>query len=297
MPSPSSLLLLVLLRGAPAMQPPTPTACEDLQRIELALVPAATAREICVSPGLMTGFLFDTPVEWELQDEARFVEVLRGRTGISFMPPRDMAPGERLRLTARLGGGRTQEIVTFTLVAHLGVATHQVEVYRDQRPREALQNEVLQERAKSQRLREELQQVRVQLERSGGLRELIANKTVSTKGVQTREFRPKVLEPSEGTLVFRGGVSYRTDRSVAAEVLLRSTSLEPWTAAGASLMDAHGKELRGMKLRQEEPIPPNGSGSVIVEVDATAQEAHGELTLKLWSEDSRGITIPEMTFP
>ncbi|MFY0565715.1 DUF2381 family protein [Archangium lansingense] len=301
---PSSLLVIVLLQGTPLLQPPTATACKELQRIELALAPAATAREICVSPGLMTNFVFDTRAEVDLQDEVRFLEVTRGRSTLSLLPPPDLVLGERLRLTALLGDGTTQQRVTFSLVAYPGQATHQVEVYRDQRPRESLQQELAQELAKNQRLLNELEQTRARLEQlqakleqSGGLRDLIANKLISTLGIQIRGLKEKGLVPSEGVLTYKWGIGYRSDKSIAAEVSLKNSSPEPWTAAGGSLVDAHGKELKGMKLRQDKPIAPGSEGSVIVEVDVLRYEVLGELTLTLRDEGSRSITIPGLTFP
>lgn len=301
---PSSILVLALLQGAPLLQPSTAAACKELQRIELALAPAAAAREICISPGLMTNFVFDTRAEVDLQDEVRFLEVTRGRSTLSLLPPPDLLLGERLRLTALLGDGATQQRVTFSLVAHPGQATHQVEVYRDQRPLESLQQELAQEQAKNQRLRDELQQTRAQLEQiqvklaqSGGLRDLLANKAIGTRGVQFRELKKKEPGQSEGILSYMWGVGYRSNKSIAAEVWLKNSSPEPWTAADGSLVNAQGKELGGMKIRQDNPIAPNSEGSVIVEADALWSEALGELTLTLRDEGARGITIPGITFP
>lgn len=301
---PSSILVLVLLQGAPLLQPSTAAACKELQRIELALAPAAATREICVSPGLMTNFLFDARTEVDLQDEVRFLEVTRGRSTLSLLPPPDLMLGERLRLTALLGDGATQQRVTFSLVAHPGQATHQVEVYRDQRPRESLQQELAQEQARSQQLRVELEQMRAQveqlrfkLEQPPGLLDMLANKVLSLKGIQLRELKKKALVQSEGVLTYKWGFGYRSDKSIAAEVELKNSSQEPWTATDGSLVDTHGKELRGMKFRQDNPIAPNSVGTVIVEVDALRTEVLGDLTLTLRDEGSRGITIPGLTFP
>ena len=65
---PSALWALVLLQGSEA---PRSGPCEEIQRIELSAPPAAS-QEVCVSPGLMTGFTFDVPAVVELQDEVRF---------------------------------------------------------------------------------------------------------------------------------------------------------------------------------------------------------------------------------
>ncbi|REG28943.1 uncharacterized protein (TIGR02268 family) [Archangium gephyra] len=301
---PSCILLLVLHQGAPLIQPPPDAVCKQLQRIELALVPLAEAPEICVSPGLMTNFVFDSPVKVELQDEVRFQEMTRGRSTLSLLPPPDLVKGERLRLTATLGEGSTQQRVTFSLVGDPGRSTHQVEVYRDKRPREALQLEIAQGQAKNQQLLDELDQtraqlaqLRVRLEQASGLLGLIANKTLSEKGIQRQELKKKELVRSEGVLAYEWGYGYRSDKSIAAELWLKNSSPEPWTAAVGSLVDAQGHEVGRMKLRQENPIEPNSEGSVIVEVDAPRTQGHGELMLWLRDENSRGITVRGLTFP
>jgi uncharacterized protein (TIGR02268 family) len=265
-----------------------------LQRIELALAPA---REICVSPGLMTSVVFDVRAEVELQDEVRFREVARGLGTISFLPPADMLPGERLRLMARLWAGEAQELVTFMLVAHAGKATHQVEVYRDQRSRESYQNEVAQERAKVQHLREELQQLQTRLAQSGGLRDMVANKVLTETGIQAHTLVVEQSGHTEGALSFRRGLSYRAHEHVAAQLWLDNLGSEPWTVAHASLVDATGKELTGMKLWQEKPIPAQGDGLVIVETPAKRQALQGELTLVLRDDGGRVLHIPRVTFP
>lgn len=196
--SPPALMVLVLLQGSG--EPPSSATCEDVERVDLSLALGEVAREVCVSPGLMTGFLFDVPAAVELQDEVRFAEVIRGRSGVSFVPPKDMAPGERLRLTAHLGDGESQQSVTFTLVAHPGQATRQVEVYRDQRTRESYQQELAQEREKNQ-------QLRAQLARAGGLRGLFLSGALGIDGIPVKQFN--LGELRSGTLSLKRIITYR----------------------------------------------------------------------------------------
>ncbi len=295
-PSPvSSVLVLALLQGSPAPRAPS-TACEDLQRIELAPTPVTSDLEVCVSKGLITNFVFDVSAEVELQDEVRFVEVTRGRSTFHFIPPRDMLPGERLRLTARLGLGEAQALVTFTLVAHSGQATHQVEVYRDQRSRDSYQHEVAQERAKVQRLREQLEQLRNRLALSGELRELIASKAVSSHGIQGQVLQGLSGWPG-GILLVRTSNSYRADSSVAVELWLMNSSPAPWLLTQASLVDATGNELKGLSLWQEGPLAPAASDKIIVEMRASRDSLRGELTLVLRDEAGRVVRIPGVRFP
>ena len=293
----SSLLALVLLRGEPVLEPPRRTACEDVQRIELALAPTEVAREICVSPGLTTSLRFDAPAIVDLQDEVRFEEVVRDRRLLTLMPPPDMAAGERLRLTVRFEGDAPASGITMMLVGHPGQATHQVAVYRDERTRESLRQELLQERARSAQLREALARTQALLDQSGGLRSLIASRRMGPDGVQAQRLHPKVSGPPEGGLSWVSGNSYRADKSVAAEVFLMNSGPEPWRVAGGSLVDARGVEMKGVKFRQDAPIAPDQINQVIVEVDASTEQARGELTLTLWDEAGRTITLPKVTFP
>ncbi|MFL5355898.1 DUF2381 family protein [Archangium sp.] len=300
--SPLSLLVLALLQGSPGVvRPHAAATCQDVQRIELSREPGT--REICVSPGLLTGFIFDTPVQVELQDEVRFAEVTRGRsrTSIGIMPAEDMVPGERLRLTARYDEGVS---VSFVLVLHSGQATHQVEVYRDKRTRESLLHEVEQEHAKNQQLQGELEQLRYQFEqfRAGcgdpaGLRRLIASGTMSRNGIRIEHFRSELVGYTEGSLSVARGTSYRSDERVAVEVWLRNSDTEPWTATGATLVDTRGKRPRGMRLWQASAIPPKQSVMVVVEVEAGQDEPLGDVTLVLSEDGPRSITLTGVAVP
>jgi uncharacterized protein (TIGR02268 family) len=253
---------------------------------------------VCVSPGLMTGFRFDAPASVDLQDDVRFEEVMRGRSGVSFVPPKDLAPGERLRLTAHLGGGQSSQSITFALVAHRGRATRQVEVYRDKRTRESYQEEIEQEHAKNQQLREAIQRLQAQLALAGGLRSLLRSGALGDKGIPAQQlYEPMSAQHSEDALWISRGVSYRSTNSVALEVGLLNSGAEPWSVAGASLVSTTGERLEGMRIGQAGPIPPQKTGRVFVEADAATGVPSGEVTLRLWSEDGRSITLPKVTFP
>jgi uncharacterized protein (TIGR02268 family) len=289
------VLVFFILQGTPISQPPLDGPCEDVRRIELSLEPTAATREVCVSPGLVTSFLFDKPAGVDLQDEVRFMEVMRGRGSIGLVPPRDMAPGEHLRLTARFGDGASQESVTFVLMAYSGQATRQVEVYRDQRPRESYQLEVAQERAKVRQLLLDLHEMRSQLKRASGLRGLISSAVLGVKGVQAQPFPPKLTGYSESDLTVESGTNYRSDTSVAVRVKMQNSGEEPWTVEEAALT-VDGEPLKGL-IWVAESIPPNDARQVVVEVDARREELRGGATLILRGKDSRVINISGITFP
>ncbi|MFE8605433.1 DUF2381 family protein [Archangium violaceum] len=293
---PWSLLALLSFQGA-VVEPSPVARCEDVQRIELALEPSAAAREICVSPGLTTSLHFDAPVSVDLQDEVHFEEVVRDRKLLTVMPPPEMSAGERLRLTVRFEGEPASSGTTLVLVGRSGQATHQVEVSRDERTRESLRRELLQERARTAQLREALARTQAMLEQSGGLRSLIASKTMGPSGVQAQAILLELPGQPEGGLSWVSGISYRANKTVAAEVWLLNSGPEPWRVAGGSLVDARGVEMRGLKFRQDEDIAPGQLKPVIVEVDASYAQARGELTLTLWDERGRTITLPKVTFP
>jgi uncharacterized protein (TIGR02268 family) len=259
-------------------------------------------QEICVSSGLLTGFVFDARAVVELEDEIRFAEVTRGNTSVSLMPPGDGVEGERFRLLARFPDGAS---VTFLLVIHRGRATRQVEVYRDKRTLESYQHEVAQEQARNQQLQEENASLRQQLEQlrteygdPRGLRRLIASGSLSKAGIRALEFTREIIRHTEDTLTAPRGVAYRSEDRVAIEVSLRNDGTEPWSASMATLVDAKGKALTGIRLWLEGgSIPPRESRRVVVEADAKPGTPQGEVTLMLREDGPRSITIPRVAVP
>ncbi|WPB80225.1 DUF2381 family protein [Archangium violaceum] len=311
LPDLPSILALVLLQAPTAVEsPPTVVACEDMQRVELSLVPTA-AFEVCISRGMMTGFLFDAPVTVELQDEMRFEEVVRGRQLLTLVPPPDMAPGERIRLTVRFKEDTARQSATFVLVGHRGQATHHVEVYHNKRTRESYQQELEQQLAKNRQLREEnqqlreenqqlrgeVEQLRVRLNQSVGLTGLYLSGALGPPGIQPGEI-PYRESSMEGSISMLKGITYRADNSVAAEVWLRNSSTEAWVAVGASLVTAKGEKIEEVRLYQPEAIPPNETRKVFVEFPAgRGDDLQGQVTLNLWEAGPRTISIPKVMFP
>ncbi|REG27294.1 uncharacterized protein (TIGR02268 family) [Archangium gephyra] len=302
LPTPPSILVLVLLQAPVAAESPPPVAdCEDVQRIELSFVSTA-AIEVCVSPGLMTGLRFDAPVTVDLQDDVRFEEVVRARQLLTLVPPPDMMPGDRIRLTVRFEDAVPQQRATLVLVGHRGQATHQVEVYRDKRTRESYQQEIEQEHARNQQLREEnqrlsgeLEHLRARLNQSVGLLGLYINGVLGLSGIQSTLLSEG--PPVVGGLSMSRGTSYRANDSVAVELWLLNSSAEPWTAEGASLVTAKGEKLERIRIYQPEAIPPNEMRRVFIEVPATRKELQGQVTLNLWEAGPRTLSIPELMFP
>ena len=288
-----SLLALAVLQAAPVVVP-TATVCQDVLRVELSRVSGAS-REICVSPGLLTGFVFDASVVVDLEEESRFGEVIRGRTSISLMPPGDGVAGDRLRLTARYLDGAS---ITFVLVVQPGQATRQVEVYQDKRTRESYQYELAQAQAKNQQLQQALEQLRTECGEPSSLRRLIVSDSIDRKGIRAQAFEG-VRGYSENSLSVNMGGTYRTTNRVAVEVLLlNKSSTEPWTVVDASLVDAKGNELKRTLLWQEGgAIPPEESGLLVLEFVVAKEALQGDFTLTLRENGPRSITLQKVPIP
>ena len=259
--------------------------------------------EICVSAGLLTGFVFDAHVTVDLEEEVRFADITRGRASINVMPPGDSLEGERFRLTARFVDGSG---VTFVLVVHKGRATRQIEVYRDKRTRESFEHELAQEHAKNQQLQWELDQLKHELGQlrndygdPGSLRRLIARQSIDPSGIRALAMDRELHRRVQGGLSLQRGVAYRSYKRVTVEVWVLNSGETPWSAVGVSFVDAKGKELtEGIQLwHQDGSTPPNQKSLLVVEVDAKPQELHGKLTLRLRENGPRTLSIPEVVIP
>ena len=258
---------------------------------------AADTPEICISPGNMTGFVFDQPALVDLQDEVRFGRVLRGRGALSFMPPLDLAPGEKLRLTVHFEQDPPEQGVTFMLVSHPGQATHQVDVFHDPRSRESLWQEVEEERAENRRLTEENQSLLKQLKAPGGLLRVLLNGELGPWGIPSKEFDANVVWTSKGRLSTGGGASYRSSQSVAVQLYVRNDGTDPWTVAEVQLMGARGEQLKDIDFGPLQTILPQTTGSIFVEARAEEGTPLGGLTLTLREEGPRAITVAHIPLP
>ncbi|AKJ06112.1 Hypothetical protein AA314_07738 [Archangium gephyra] len=72
---------------------------------------------------------------------------------------------------------------------------------------------------------------------------------------------------------------------------------EPWTLAGAALVDSTGEEV-DLTRWQEAPIPANGAGAVVVGIKGERAQLGCPCTLKLWeAQGPRTVTFVNVTFP
>ncbi|WNG25046.1 DUF2381 family protein [Cystobacter fuscus] len=297
-PAPLYLLLTLVLRQATPepMSAPRPS-CVDRQRIDLSTRAAAGVQEICITPGGLTGFVFDQPASVDLEEEVRFGRVLRGRDSISFVSPPDLAPGERLRLSVRFERDPPEQGVTFMLVAHPGQVTHQVDVFHDGRSRASLWQEIEEERAKNQRLGEENQSLQGQLNAPGGLLRVFLNGELGRQGIVSRVLSVNVSWNVENSLTVLGGTVFRSFNSVAVQVSVKNNGTAPWRVEKALLVANQGQRLEGIRFGPPQAIYPGVTRAIFVEARAAPGTPLEALTLTLNEEGPRSITMENIPLP
>jgi uncharacterized protein (TIGR02268 family) len=265
--------------------------------MDLSVRPAAKAPEVCINPGSLTGFVFDQPASVDLQEEVRFGKVLRGRDGISFVPPPDLAPGERLRLTIHFERDPPEQGVTFMLVAHPGQATHQVDVFHDGRSRASLWQELEEERAKNQRLDEENQSLHGQLKAPGGLLRVFLSGELGREGITTKDLGADMAWNAEGPLSIVDGTIFRSFYSVAVQVSVKNSGADPWRVEKALLVANQGQPLEGIRFGPSQAILPGATRTIFVEARAAAGAPLDNLTLTLNEDGPRSITMANLPLP
>jgi uncharacterized protein (TIGR02268 family) len=293
----SSLILVAILQQSSLDVGVGSAACED-QSIELAHPPSGSPREVCISPGLATTFVSDVPMaSVDLEQEVFFEDVTRGRRMLGLMPPREMQPGERRRLTLTLSGGREPQQVSFTLVVHRGQATRQIEVFRDRRSFDSLRQEIEQARAKNQRLHQENERLLARIRSIRALSLLLSTDAAWPREVPVRQKSLSKSFTSDGSVSALRGNAYRVRNSIAVRLWLHNDSSEPWSVAGVSLVDAHGLERKGLQWSQERSVAPQGVDFVVVEAEAGEVEELTPMSLRFWDAGGRSITIFQVVFP
>jgi hypothetical protein len=124
-------------------------------------------------------------------------------------------------------------------------------------------------------------------------------------GVVTfKDLGSRVRKQPGNALGTRGAKSYGYTRtgetgpvSVAVRLGLMNPGAEPWTLAGAALVDSMGEEV-ALAVWQEAPIPASGAGAVVVGIEGERAQLGCPCTLKLWeAQGPRTVTLGNVTFP
>jgi len=302
--SPPLALALSLFASAPAAteEPPLPSCQAIHERIDLPAEAEEKVHTLCLSPGVLTAWLFDAPlpsgaVHLELEDEEG--GLIQAGPLVTLLPSEKLMPGRRLTMRVRFDDGAAPTSVTFALVVHPARAHRQIEVFRRKRTVESYQQELKVKEAEAQQCHEEITQLWAAPVRLGGLYGLRSAGLMGNKGVAATSIFKSATARAGNLFELQNGVSFRSEARVAVEVEVKLTTLaggETWKAEGAALVGPGGRELPLLGVWQQPTAVQ--SHVVMVEAGAEAQEAQGTFTLKLWEHGgARPITIQGITFP
>jgi uncharacterized protein (TIGR02268 family) len=294
----------LLSQAPPAVALLSLPECDEVQaRFELAAEPNPPVREVCISPGLGTLFVFFggelQPEGVALEGAGRFTVVESNKRTLSLLPSDKLEPGERLKLTVRFAGAEAPAMATFLLVVHPARATRQVEVFRHQRTLASYQQAERENAEKLQQCRAENSRLRAQGNGPPGLTGLIARGLLGKEGITAREvLRDIKLQPPVSLEVWEAW-GYRASGVVAVALKLRfpeGTAL--WTEANAELSRPTHPPLRILSVWLEPEPGEIPTLRVVVEAEATTAELGGPFTLKLWNAQGPGLlTLTGVTFP
>ncbi|WP_140793088.1 DUF2381 family protein [Myxococcus xanthus] len=295
-----SLWLLLIAGGAAAQG--SVVLGNGSRRIELEPGDSGALREVAVSPGLSTVFLFDSELTREgvdLDGSGVFSNVDVGRTTMRLVPSGKVLPGEKFRVSVRFSDGAAPPGASFLLVVHPARADNLVEVYRNKRTVESYQQEARESRAETLRCQEEIARLVSEHDAPEGLAGLLAIGGIDVNGVDGRIVTKTVSSDPRNALHPFKVHSFRSTGRVALEVLLGELRGErPWTAIGAALRRSPGTDLKVLRVWQDSPIASGGTGRVVIEAEATPESTRGSFSLKLWESDgARTVTISNVTFP
>ncbi|MBZ4414697.1 DUF2381 family protein [Myxococcus sp. XM-1-1-1] len=297
--SPVFLLALVLFTGTALAAP-----CLTVRHIEIPALPAGEAQPVCISPGQTTVFSFDAqlaPGSVTLEGADGFTMVDPGASTLKLVPSEKVPLGKSLRLTVRFADNAAPSSASLMLVAHAEEAASLVEVHRRERTAESYKQELKAKEAEAQQLREDVARLRADKSGPGGLRGLLASGAMGKEGVASKEISPTLTVPPTMSLRVLAVSAYRSASRVALAVELKNPEGAPtWTAEGATLTleDKRGVTLKVLPVWQDAPIAPGENRFVVVEADATEEEARSTFTLKMWEAGgTRTVTIGGVAFP
>jgi uncharacterized protein (TIGR02268 family) len=177
-----------------------------------------------------------------------------------------------------------------------------VEVYRQPRPPDVCEKERDEAQAEARQCQEDKARLLAERVGPGGL---MGVAWLGGAGiVASGDIRSKLREQLTNALGLDDAWSYSYTRkgethpaSVAVRLSLSNPSAEPWTLAGAALVDSTGEEVE-LARWQEAPIPAKGAGAVVVGIEGERAQFGCPCTLKLWeAQGPRTVTLGNVSFP
>ncbi|WP_224361122.1 DUF2381 family protein [Hyalangium versicolor] len=302
-------LVRILLATTPfAGMPPSPPECEASPRpMELHAESDKPPPVVCISPDAATTLLFDTPLTpgaVEVQATEQELQMGQGRQLVTLIPSARLLPGEWRKMTVRFDDGAAPAIATLLLYVHPARAARQVEVQRKARTVESYQREATEWKEQARRYQEENARLQAAQGQTAGLRGLVSQGLIGeAKGGVASE---NIQWPNRLYTVHKGNAlapmkawSYRSYNRVAVELQLELLlDGQPWVAEGATLVDAHGREMPVLPLWQAAPVTSKKYSSVVVEAEAPPGTLQGPYTLKLWEAGGkRSVILENIVFP
>jgi len=306
-PSPGAVLLAALLAGAAqAAEPPPVPRCAATARFDLAAGSPEGAPDVCASADETTTFVFDSRVAagaMEFQPGERLAHWALGQDGLSvYATPRaDYLPGERVKVTVRFADGAAPASASFWLVGHASRGTRRVEVFRQPRPPDVLKKERDEAQAEARQCQEDKARLLAEREEPGGL---MGAAWLEESGVVAFKKLALLTEQPANALRLDEARSYSYTptgeshpASVAVRLRLTNADAEPWTLAGAALVDSAGEQVELARWPLA-PIPANGAGAVVVGIKGERAQLGCPCTLKLWEATGpRTFTLGNVEFP
>jgi uncharacterized protein (TIGR02268 family) len=297
-----SLTLLTSTADATERPPLPPCEAGDL-RFELEAGAPSRTPALCITPDLTSTFLFDTKLaRVELEGREHFRRVTEAADSFMVVPSEAISDLEPQRVTVYFADGAAPASLTFLLVAHPARAARQVDVIRQTRPVAFYKQQARDAETKAERCEEEKARLQAEQGGPGGLRGLRAAGLLATDlGVASKRLSEDLKPRPRAALALAEAWSYRAgdDKKgrVAVELGLKNPGTKPWTLAGAVLRGAKGEELTPLAEDTPVSIVPDVPGRIMVEFEATTNQARGAYTLTLWDADGRSISLENVTFP
>ncbi|QAT86938.1 hypothetical protein EJ065_5404 [Corallococcus coralloides] len=258
-------------------------------------------RPIHIGPGVSTTLLFDTDIEQDqlsLESRAQFARVSTGSSVLVLVPSNDLQGGDSLKLSIpfKEAGSTLPSRLSLTLVVDSGAVDRQVEVYRRARSAESYRQEVQQLRAELERLRQERVSSGGRAREPMGLRGLLMASTSHPGiGVDSRWRFINCRRPC--SFQVESGAVFTSGPRRAVQLMLRTADKKPWTIGKAVLVDRKGKEWQSFPPFQSGPITAESQATLVLEFDVNNAELEGYQLRVTDVDGTRTVQWSGINFP
>ncbi|QRK12199.1 DUF2381 family protein [Archangium violaceum] len=301
-------LLLAFLTATPITGQPATEERDGVGVRHLELTAEGTGQNhaVRISPHRTTTFVLHTPLQRDgvsVEEREHFLSVTVDEAVgvVTLLPSSSLPPGRELLLTMRFADGAAPEGATVRLVVHPLQAEQQVDVSRRPRSGEACEQAVQRERERAERCEVELARTQAEGRPPEGLVDLFAAGLVGRgHGLAVRDITEDLTQHPSEVLAVRQAWSYRAHRGkrVVVELYVNNTGTQAWTAEGARLVGPEGVRPRVLRVWQPGPLSPQAQDRVVVEAEATSEQARGPFLLEVSAADGTGIlTVRGVNFP